>query len=177
MADVDHRFTVNDAVYQELKSRIDANVPKLGVDWLALKKRWDTDHTALSAKLTLMNVTSTLPANMVAAEPQYQQILGYVEGDSGDPNFHPNDSIRGIELQFQKLRGTPIDIDTGRPSLQGPPPTDPDEQFLKNQTIQAVANAGKKVADNLTGKDTTLRNIGIGVGIALAAVLGIKILK
>lgn len=190
LADVDHRFTVVDKTFQDTLATHPTETAKLKPSWDSLKSRWASDKLAVRAKMGLIKgVTpggNIMGDDKIPSDDEYKTILGYVEGDTGDPNFHPNDSIRGIELQLQSVIGHPIDVDTGRPSLNpnNPPPNDPDENFLKNKTVENLANAGQGVADVAAAAakaagapgDHTLRNVGIGAGIGVIVLAILKVL-
>jgi hypothetical protein len=186
MADVDHRFTVDDKAMSDALVANQAEAAKLKPFWDRLVARWSKDKLAVKAKMGVIRVAFPLVNDdKVPSDNEYKQILGYVETDTGDPNLHPNDSIRGLELQIQSIIGHPIDIDTGRPSLDpGNVTNDPDLNFINNPTVTAAAGAGQGISDiaSAAGKalasptDHTIRNVGIGAAVGAVVLVLIKVL-
>lgn len=162
MQSIDHRFTVDDKAFQDALTANPNAVTPLKANWDALKTKWskakaDATASMLVKSATAGGITFGLAStdDKVPAEDDYQAILGFTEGDTGDPQIHPNDSIRGIELQLQKALGHTIDIDTGNPALDPNNPIqkaamlDPDTGLLQNQTIATMSDAGKVILQNL----------------------------
>jgi hypothetical protein len=149
IADVDHRFTKVDEAFDQVMNVMKMTGPDAELwkkNWSTLKSKWSRDKLAMAATFAVQKATSGFLADdKMPAESAYQTILGYVEKDSGDPNLHPTDSLRGLQLNIEGSLGHPIDIDTGRPALINPPVPDPDEDFLQNKSVEAAAKAGEKI--------------------------------
>jgi len=190
MDDIDHRFGKVDELYHRVMDPMPHGMAMTGKDadtvkanWTTLKKLWDDTKTSVGRKLILLRFTNPLPVNVTAVPASdYNQVLGFVELDSGDPNIHPLDSLRGIQLFLEAMSGITLDIDEGRPVPVGQTISDPDSQFLASPVIQAVAKPGEIIAkkvESVAGNpnDHTIRNVALGVGGLLALVLGIKILR
>lgn len=157
MQSIDHRFTVVDKSFQDALASHPTQTTPLAANWNALKKRWGADKADANALMAIKKATSPLQLageENVPAENQYQQILAYVEGDTGDPHVHPNDSIRGIQIQLEAIIAQPIDIDTGNPAndpnnpIQKLAMKDTDTAILQSQTIASMADAGKIILQN-----------------------------
>lgn len=185
MADVDHRFRVVDKALQEGLSK-HAELAALQAPWRTLLSRWDSDVSKVKTGLVFKRGVTAIGGigalavgdDHIPSEDEYNIILDYVQNDSGDPNFHPNDSLRGLQLQIEKILAKPIDVDTGRPALDpNQQVADPDGNFLANPTVNTIANAGGAIASAATNpQDHTLRNVGIGAAVAGGALLIAKLL-
>jgi hypothetical protein len=182
MADVDHRFTVDDKAMKDALTANPTEAGKLKPAWDKLMSRWSSDKLAVKAKMGVIKVMFPFVGDdKVPSDDEYKQILGYVEGDTGDPNLHPNDSIRGLELQLQQVLGHQIDVDTGRPQTVV---NDPDLNFINNPTVTAAARAGQGIIDIASGAgkalasptDHTIRNVGIGAAVGAVVLVLIKVL-
>lgn len=100
LATADYRFKETGKAYDALATKPE----DITQDWQKLSEQWSKDRKQIAGRLTFLAATGfPLPSSAIRTEPEWKQILDYVQYQENRKG-----SLQDITNRISKLRGAPI---------------------------------------------------------------------